>query len=170
MLPVYARDILFVGVEGLGPLRAAPAAGAAVTALLLAVRPLSRRVGPVMFVGVAVFAVATVVFGYSRSMPLSLAALAVLGAADMLSVYVRSSLIQLHTPDEMRGRVSSVAGLFISATNELGEFKSGVTAAWMGPVESVVVGGFAALVVTGIWAWRFPVLRRADRFDGPDSG
>ncbi|WP_439532608.1 MFS transporter [Polymorphobacter sp.] len=168
MLPVYARDILFVGVEGLGPLRAAPAAGAAVTALLLAIRPLRRNVGPIMFAGVAVFAVATIVFGYSRSMPLSLASLAVLGAADMLSVYVRSSLIQLHTPDDMRGRVSSVAGLFISATNELGEFKSGVTAAWFGPVESVVIGGIGALFVTGIWAWRFPVLRRADRFDAPD--
>jgi MFS family permease len=168
MLPVYARDILFVGVEGLGPLRAAPAAGAAVTALFLAMRPLLRHVGPIMFVGVAVFAISTIVFGYSRSMPLSLAALAVLGAADMLSVYVRASLIQLHTPDDMRGRVSSVSGLFISATNELGEFKSGVTAAWFGPVESVVVGGVAALAVTGIWVWRFPVLRRADRFDAPD--
>jgi MFS family permease len=168
MLPVYARDILFVGVEGLGPLRAAPAAGAAVTALFLAMRPLRRHVGPIMFVGVAVFAISTIVFGYSRSMPLSLAARAVLGAADMLSVYVRASLIQLHTPDDMRGRVSSVSGLFISATNELGEFKSGVTAAWFGPVESVVVGGVAALAVTGIWVWHFPVLRRADRFDAPD--
>ena len=169
MLPVYARDILHVGVEGLGPLRAAPAAGAALVALVLAARPLSRHVGVVMFAGVAVFAIATVVFGLSRSMPLSLAALAVLGAADMLSVYVRASLIQLHTPDEMRGRVSSVAGLFISATNELGEFRSGTSAAWFGPVESVVIGGVGALVVTGLWAWRFPELRRADRFEAPDG-
>ena len=169
MLPVYARDILHVGVEGLGPLRAAPAAGAALVALVLAVRPLSRHVGAVMFAGVAVFAIATIVFGLSRSMPLSLAALAILGAADMLSVYVRASLIQLHTPDEMRGRVSSVAGLFISATNELGEFRSGTSAAWFGPVESVVIGGVGALVITGVWAWRFPVLRRADRFEAPDG-
>lgn len=165
MLPLYARDILHVGVEGLGPLRAAPAAGAAVVALILAARPLRRHVGVIMFAGVAVFSLATIVFGLSRSMPLSLASLAVLGAADMLSVYVRSSLIQLHTPDEMRGRVSSVAGLFISATNELGEFRSGTTASWFGPVESVVIGGVGALVVTGVWAWGFPALRRADRFE-----
>lgn len=169
MLPVYARDILQVGVEGLGPLRAAPAAGAALVAVTLAIRPLKRHVGIIMFAGVAVFSIATIVFGVSRSMPLSLAALAILGAADMLSVYVRASLIQLHTPDQMRGRVSSVAGLFISATNELGEFRSGTSAAWFGPVESVVIGGVGALIVTGLWAWRFPVLRRADRFDAPDG-
>jgi MFS family permease len=165
MLPLYARDILHVGVEGLGPLRAAPALGAAVTALLLAVRPLARRVGPVMFVCVGLFGLSTIVFGLSRSMPLSLAALTVLGAADMISVYVRSSLIQLHTPDDMRGRVSSVSGLFISASNELGEFESGITAAWFGPVEAVVLGGIAAVLVTGLWAWGFPELRRADRFE-----
>jgi MFS family permease len=169
MLPLYARDILHVGVEGLGPLRAAPAAGAAVVALFLAARPLRRHVGVIMFAGVAVFSIATIVFGLSRSMPLSLASLAVLGAADMLSVYVRSSLIQLHTPDEMRGRVSSVAGLFISATNELGEFRSGTSAAWVGPVESVVIGGVGALIVTGLWMWRFPALRRADRFEAPEG-
>lgn len=165
MLPLYARDVLNVGVEGLGPLRAAPALGAAITALGLAFRPLTRHVGPVMFVCVGLFGISTVVFGMSRDMPLSLAALTVLGAADMISVYVRSSLIQLHTPDDMRGRVSSVSGLFISASNELGEFRSGMTAAWVGPVESVVVGGVGAVIITGLWAWRFPALRRADRFD-----
>ncbi|MBB6227705.1 MFS family permease [Polymorphobacter multimanifer] len=169
MLPLYARDVLHVGVEGLGPLRAAPALGAAITALSLAFRPLSRNVGPIMFVCVALFGIATIVFGTSRSMPLSLAALTVLGAADMISVYVRSSLIQLHTPDEMRGRVSSVSGLFISASNELGEFESGITAAWFGPVEAVVIGGVGAIVITFLWAWRFPELRLADRFDPPDS-
>jgi MFS family permease len=165
MLPVYARDVLHVGVEGLGPLRAAPAVGAAVTALVLAFRPLARNVGPVMFLCVALFGVATIVFGLSTNMRVSLAALVVLGAADMISMYVRGSLIQLHTPDAMRGRVSSVSMLFVSASNELGEFESGVTAAWFGPVESVVVGGVAAVVVTGVWAWGFPELRTADRFE-----
>ncbi|KPF67310.1 MFS transporter [alpha proteobacterium AAP81b] len=168
MLPVYARDVLHVGVEGLGPLRAAPAVGAAVTALALAFRPLNRNVGPVMFVCVALFGAATAVFGLSTNLLLSLAALAVLGAADMISVFVRSSLIQMHTPDAMRGRVSAVSMLFISASNELGEFESGITAAWLGPVEAVVAGGIGAIVVTGLWAWGFPELRRADRFADPD--
>ena len=169
MLPVYARDVLHVGVEGLGPLRAAPAAGAAVTALVLAVRPLQSRVGPIMFVCVALFGISTIVFGLSTDLRLSLAALAVLGAADMISVFVRSSLIQLHTPDAMRGRVSSVSLLFISASNELGEFESGLTAAWLGPVEAVVAGGIGAVIVTGLWAWGFPELRRADRFVANDT-
>ena len=169
MLPVYARDILHVGVEGLGPLRAAPAFGAAATALILAIRPLSRRVGPVMFLCVGMFGVATIVFGLSTNLALSLGALTVLGAADMISVFVRSSLIQLHTPDAMRGRVSAVSGLFISASNELGEFESGLTAAWLGPVEAVVAGGVGAVLVTGLWAWGFPELRRADRFIEPKS-
>jgi len=168
MLPVYARDVLHVGPEGLGWLRAAPAAGAALTALVLAKRPLSRHVGTKMFLCVALFGAATVAFGLSEVMWLSLASLAVLGAADMVSVYVRSSLIQLHTPDAMRGRVSAVSGLFISASNELGEFRSGTFANWMGPVESVVVGGALAVVVTGLCAWRFPELRRADRFVAPE--
>ncbi len=169
MLPVYARDVLHVGVEGLGPLRAAPAVGAALTALLLAFRPLTRNVGPMMFLCVGLFGLATVVFGLSTDMKLSLAALVVLGAADMISMFVRSSLIQLHTPDTMRGRVSSVSMLFISASNELGEFESGVTAAWLGPVEAVVAGGVGAVIVTGLWAWGFPELRRADRFAEPDD-
>ena len=169
MLPVYARDILHVGVAGLGPLRAAPAAGAAVIALLLTRFPIRRHVGIKMFTCVGVFGAATVVFGLSTDVPLSLAALAVVGAADMISVYVRASLIQLHTPDAMRGRVSAVGGMFISASNELGEFESGVTAAWLGPVEAVVAGGVGAIVVTALWAWRFPRLRRADRFVAPET-
>ncbi|WP_439546655.1 MFS transporter [Sandarakinorhabdus sp.] len=167
MLPVYARDVLMVGVEGLGPLRAAPAVGAAITALILATRPLRRHVGPVMFACVAVFGVATVVFGLSTSFPLSIAALVVLGAADMMSVFVRGSLIQLHTPDDMRGRVSSVSGLFISASNELGELESGLAARYIGAVPAVVAGGIGAVIVTLLWAWRFPELRKADRFDVP---
>ncbi|MGE0178476.1 MAG: hypothetical protein AB7O91_01485, partial [Sphingomonas sp.] len=169
MLPVYARDILHVGSEGLGALRAAPAAGAALTALFLARRPLKRHVGAKMFGCVALFGVATIVFGESRWMWLSLASLFVLGAADMISVYVRSSLIQLHTPDAMRGRVSAVSGLFISASNELGEFRAGLAGAAFGPVVAVVGGGALAVAVTGICAWAFPALRKADRFAPPDD-
>ncbi|MBV8973460.1 MAG: MFS transporter [Sphingomonadaceae bacterium] len=169
MLPVYARDVLHVGVAGLGPLRAAPAVGAALTALALTRFPVQRRVGLTMFACVGLFGLATIVFGVSRSLPLSLVALAVLGAADMISVYIRSSLIQLHTPDQMRGRVSAVSGVFISASNELGEFESGLTAAWLGPVAAVVAGGVGAVIVTLVWAWRFPVLRRADRFVPPQE-
>lgn len=164
-LPIFARDILHVGPEGLGWLRAAPAVGAAAVAFALTRRPLKRRVGKIMFAAVAVFGLATVVFGLSKSFPLSMAALILLGGADMLSVYVRSSLIQLHTPDAMRGRVSSVSMLFVSASNELGEFESGVTAAAFGAVPSVVIGGLLAIGVTGLWAWLFPALRRADRMD-----
>ena len=167
MLPVYARDVLHVGVEGLGPLRAAPAVGAALTGLTLTRLGLTRAVGVKMFGCVALFGVATVVFGLSRNWWLSLGALAVLGAADMVSVYVRSSLIQLHTPDAMRGRVSAGSMLFISASNELGEFESGVMASVLGAVPSVVLGGVAAIGVTLLWAWLFPELRRADRLDVP---
>ena len=169
MLPIYARDILHVGAEGLGALRAAPAVGAALTALILARRPLRRHVGAKMFACVAIFVVATMVFGESRVMWLSLASLFVLGAADMISVYVRSSLIQLHTPDAMRGRVSAVSGLFISASNELGEFRAGLVGAALGPVVAVVGGGALAVAVTGFCAWAFPSLRRADRFVQPDA-
>jgi len=169
MLPVYARDILHVGSEGLGALRAAPAIGAALTAAFLARRPLQRHVGSKMFVCVGIFALATIVFGESRWMWLSLASLFVLGAADMVSVYVRASLIQIHTPDAMRGRVSSVSGLFISTSNELGEFRAGLAGAAFGPVAAVVGGGVLALAVTGICAWAFPALRKADRFVPPDS-
>jgi len=167
MLPVYARDILHVGSEGLGALRAAPAVGAAATAFFLARRPLRRKVGTKMFVSVAIFGLATIVFGESRVMWLSLASLVVLGASDMISVYVRSSLIQLHTPDAMRGRVSAVSGLFISASNELGEFRAGLAGAAFGPVAAVVGGGALAVLVTGACAWAFPSLRKADRFVAP---
>lgn len=167
LLPVFARDILMVGPDGLGHLRAAPAVGAALTALVLSRRPLATRVGFKMFAGVAVFGAATVVFGLSRELWLSLGALATLGAADMVSVYVRASLIQLHTPDAMRGRVSAVSMVFISASNELGEAESGLAAAWFGPVEAVVIGGVGAIIVTVLWAWRFPELRQADTFNAP---
>ena len=169
MLPVFARDVLHVGVEGLGPLRAAPAFGAALTAFMLARAPLARHVGVKMFACVGIFGLATIAFGFSRNIVVSMACLAVLGAADMVSVYVRSSLIQLHTPDAMRGRVSAVSMLFVSASNELGEFESGLTAAWLGPVEAVIFGGIGAVLVTFIWAWGFPELRRADRFVAPED-
>ena len=168
MLPVYARDVLHVGVEGLGPLRAAPSAGAVVMAFLLAGKPLRRYVGPVMFGSVALFGLATIVFGLSTDYRLSLVALVVLGAADAISVFVRGSLIQLHTPDDMRGRVSSVSGLFISASNELGELESGLAARFIGAVPAVVIGGAGAIIVTLLWAWRFPELRTADKFDVPE--
>jgi sugar phosphate permease len=165
MLPVYARDILHSGPAGLGHLRAAPAVGATLAAAWFSFRPLKHEVGVKMLVAVGVFGVATVVFGWSRSMPLSLLCLAILGAADMLSVYVRQSLIQLYTPDEMRGRVGSVSSLFISASNQLGEAESGFVAALIGPVAQVVSGGFAAVAVVLAWAWLFPELRRAKTFD-----
>ncbi len=168
MLPVYARDILHVGSEGLGQLRAAPAVGAALTAIWLSWRPLQDRVGVKMFACVAIFGIATMVFGESRVMWLSLASLFVLGAADMISVNVRSSLIQLHTPDAMRGRVSAVSGLFISASNELGEFRAGLSGSAFGPVAAVTGGGALAVLVTGLCAWAFPTLRRADRFLAPE--
>jgi MFS family permease len=163
LLPIYARDILRLGPWGLGVLRSAPAAGAAVTGVTLALRPIQRRAGVTMFAGVAVFGVATLVFGLSRSFPLSLAALLVVGASDMVSVFVRSALVQLATPDAMRGRVSAVNMVFISASNEVGEFESGVTAQWLGAVPSVVLGGIGTLIVVAIWAWRFPELRRVAR-------
>ncbi len=168
MLPIFARDILVVGAEGLGLLRAAPAFGAAIVGLALARRPLSTGVGRKMFVNVGIFCLATIVFGLSRNLWLSVAALATLGAGDMVSVYVRQSLIQLHTPDRMRGRVGSVSSLFISASNELGEFRAGTMAALLGAVEATVLGGVLALAVTIGWAWLFPELRDADRFEIPD--
>jgi hypothetical protein len=169
MLPIFARDILMVGADGLGLLRAAPAVGAAGVALWLTRRPLGDRVGRKMFWNVGLFAVATIVFGLSTSLSISVAALVVLGAADMVSVYVRSSLIQLHTPDAMRGRVSSVSMLFVSASNELGEFRAGTMAAALGAVEATVLGGLLALGVTMLWARLFPELRDADRLDVPEA-
>ena len=168
MLPVFARDILVTGPEGLGALRTAPAVGAALTAATLAFFPITRAVGRWMFAGVAVFGVAIIVFGLSGSFALSLAALVVLGAGDMVSVYIRHMLIQLETPDEIRGRVSAVNAVFIGASNELGEFESGVTAVWFGLVPSVVIGGAATIAVTGLWMRLFPSLRTMDRFPGAE--
>ena len=165
MLPLYARDILMVGADGLGPLRAAPAAGATLTALIFSLRPLKTDVGVKMLTAVVVFGAATAVFGISRNYLLSIAMLALLGAADMFSVYIRQSLIQLHTPDEMRGRVAAASTLAISASNELGETRSGFTAALLGPVVATVAGGVAAIAVTLTWAMIFPELRRARSFE-----
>jgi len=153
-----------VGPEGLGVMRSAPAVGGAIMALWLGWRPIGRDVGKWMLAGVAIFGAATIVFGLSKIFLLSLAALAVMGAADMISVYVRQTTIQMATPDGMRGRVSSVSLLFIGASNELGEFESGLTAAWFGTVPAVVIGGAGTLAVVAIWCWRFPALRRLDRF------
>lgn len=165
LLPVFARDVLHVGPEGFGLLRAGPAIGATLVAILLARYPIRRRAGPIMFAGVAVFGLATIVFGLSTSLPLSVFALAILGGADMLSVYVRQTLVQIVTPDAMRGRVAAVSGLFIGASNELGEFESGVAARFLGPVGAAVFGGVGALVATGLWARLFPDLRKADRLE-----
>jgi MFS family permease len=165
MLPLYARDILQVGADGLGPLRAAPAAGATLTAIIFSIRPLKTDVGVKMLTAVVVFGAATAVFGISRNYLLSIAMLALLGAADMFSVYIRQSLIQLHTPDEMRGRVAAASTLAISASNELGETRSGFTAALLGPVAATVAGGIAAIAVTVTWAVIFPELRRARTFE-----
>jgi MFS family permease len=163
LLPVYARDILHVGPIGLGFLRSAPAAGSALVALSFAYRPLERHAGAWMFACVAIFGLSTIVFGRSTSFYLSLAALFVLGASDMVSVFVRSALIQFATPDRMRGRVSAVNMLFIGGSNELGEFESGVTAAWFGTVPAVIVGGLGTLGIVGIWMWLFPPLLKVDR-------
>jgi len=168
MLPAFARDVLHSGPEGLGHLRAAPALGATLTAAFFSFRPLKHGVGVKMLVAVGVFGAATIVFGFSRWMPLSLLCLALLGAADMFSVYVRQSLIQLYTPDAMRGRVGAVSSLFISASNELGEAESGFLGALIGPVPAVIAGGVGAILVVVLWSWWFPELRLAKTFDAPD--
>lgn len=163
LLPVFARDVLGVGPQGFGLLRASPAVGALVMAGYLAVRPIRRRVGIKMFLAVGVFGLMTVIFAFSRSFIVSIIALAVLGAADMVSVFTRQSLVQIGTPNRMRGRVSAVSTLFIGASNELGEFESGLTARLLGPVGAVAFGGVGALLVTAVWIWIFPPLRKADR-------
>jgi MFS family permease len=163
LLPVYAREILRTGPWGLGLLRSAPGAGAAAMAAMLAFRPLRRNAGPAMLWCVAGFGIFTIIFGLSHNLVLSLISLLFVGATDMVSVIVRNTLIQLATKDEMRGRVSAVNMLFIGASNEFGQFESGVTAAWFGTVPAVVLGGIGTLIVIGIWAWRFPELRRADK-------
>ena len=165
LLPVYARDILVIGPLGLGLLRSAPAVGAVAVGLILAHRSLGRHAGRTMFAAVAIFGIATIVFGLSRNFIVSLLALAVIGAADMISVFVRQNLVQRSTPDAMRGRVNAVNFLFIGASNELGEMESGATAAWFGSVEAVVVGGMGTLIVMGLWVWLFPQLRRVDRLE-----
>ena len=169
LFPVYARDILQVGETGLAQLAMAPAAGAVVAAFVFSFRPLKSGVGKKMLWAVAVFGTATIVFGLSTSMPLSLAMLFVVGAADMFSVYIRQSLIQLHTPDEKRGRVSAVSLLTISASNEFGDFFSGSLAFLIGPVAAVVTGGAGAIVTVGLWSRLFPVLRKTETFDPPES-
>lgn len=164
MLPAFAYDVLHVGSEGLGLLRAAPAAGAMLVAIWLGIRPITNNVGVKMLWAVVVFGAATTVFGLSTSFPLSLGMLALLGGADSVSVFIRNTLVQLNTPDEMRGRVSSISGLAISASNELGEMQSGLAAALLGPVWAVALGGVGAILVTGIWAVIFPELKRAKTF------
>src|SRR4051812_21384288 len=163
LLPVYAQDILHVGPRGLGVLRSMPALGAALMAMWLAYRPLRRRSGHAMLVAVAVFGVFTIVFGLSRSVALSLLALFVIGASDMISVVIRSTLVQIATPPAMRGRVSAVNLLFIGASNEFGQFESGITAQWLGAVPAVVLGGVGTLVVLAVWLRLFPQLRNMDR-------
>lgn len=159
LLPLFARDILDTGPMGLGLLRAAPAFGAVIMSLYLARVPMTHAVGRKMFAAVAVFGVCTIIFGISKNFVLSLASLAVLGASDMVSVVVRSSLVQLETPDEMRGRVSAVNSVFIGTSNQLGEFESGVTAAWFGAAPAVVLGGVCTLLVVAAWMRLFPALR-----------
>src|SRR6202453_1194604 len=162
LMPIFAHEVLHQGPRGLGLLRAAPAAGALMMSLTMARFPFRRRAGLRLFVCVAIFGAGTVVFGLSHSLWLSMAALAVAGAADTVSVIIRGSLLQLGTPPEMRGRVSAVNALFIGASNELGEFESGLTAQWWGAVRATIVGGAGALAVAGLWAMLFPGLRQAD--------
>ncbi len=163
LLPIFAGEVLRIGPVGLGLLRTAPGLGAAVTAGLLTLRPINRHAGVYMFAGVGVFGLCTIVFGLSRNVLLSVAALFVLGCGDMLSVYVRGILVQLNTPDSIRGRVSAINSIFIGGSNELGEFESGVTARWFGAVRAVLLGGVLTLAVVGGWMGLFPQLRRLDR-------
>jgi MFS family permease len=169
LLPAVARDLLHADAFAMGMLRAAPAAGSGVMSLVLARFPLRRRVGAWMFAGVALFGVATIGFGLARSLPAALAALFLMGFGDKLSVYVRQYLVQSGTPDAVRGRVSAVSAVCIGASNELGEFESGLTAGWIGLVPSMVAGGCATLAVTAAWMGLFPVLRKMDRFPAPSA-
>jgi MFS family permease len=169
LLPVYAREILHTGPWGLGLLRCAPAIGATAMALMLAYRPMRSRIGVKMLWCVAAFGVATILFGISHNLALSMIALVLVGATDMVSVVVRGILIQLATPDAMRGRVNAVDMIFIGMSNELGAFESGATAAWLGVVPAVIVGGAGAIVVTALWAWMFPALRNADQLPSVES-
>jgi len=166
LLPIYAREILRTGPWGLGLLRSAPGVGAAIMAIVLAHYPLQRRAGPALLWSVAGFGVFTIVFGLSHNLVLSLSALVLVGASDMISVVIRATLVQLATPDAMRGRVIAVDMIFIGTSNQLGEFESGLTAQWFGTVPAVVLGGVGTLAVIALWAWLFPELRRADRLTG----
>jgi MFS family permease len=165
LLPIYARDILDSGPGGLGLLRAAPAVGAVLVSLVLVRFRLDRRVGRTLFVSIAVFGIATIVFGLSHSFALSFASLVVLGGSDMVSMVIRSSLVQLQTPDGMRGRVSSVSSIFTGTSNQLGQFESGLVAAWLGAVASVITGGVGTLLVVGLWIYWFPALWKVDRLE-----
>jgi MFS family permease len=168
LMPIFARDILTLGPWGLGLLRSAPGVGAIVMAVLLATYPLKHRAGVYMFVGVALFGLGTIAFGLSDNVELSIAALALMGAADMVSVYVRESLIALWTPDQLRGRVNAVNMVFVGASNELGEFRAGTMASVFGAVPAVVIGGIGTLVVAALWASGFPQLRKIDTLDAPE--
>ncbi|MDR9783365.1 MFS transporter [Rhizobium redzepovicii] len=169
LMPIFARDILTLGPWGLGLLRAAPGLGAIVMAIFLAAYPLKHRAGIYMFIGVALFGLGTIVFGISTNTEVSIAALALMGAADMVSVYVRESLIALWTPDQLRGRVNAVNMVFVGASNELGEFRAGTMASIFGAVPAVVIGGIGTLAVAAIWASSFPKLRRIDKLDAPST-
>ncbi|MDA3913470.1 MFS transporter [Oleiagrimonas sp.] len=167
LLPIFARDILHTGPWGLGLLRAAPAVGALLMSVWLAHHAMKRRVGMIMFACVAAFGLSTLVFALSDMLWLSLLALAALGAFDMVSMVIRGALVQLDTPDAMRGRVSAVNSIFINTSNQLGEFESGLLAAWVGAVGSAVIGGLGTLLVVGLWMWMFPVLRQRQTLETP---
>jgi MFS family permease len=167
LLPAFASDILQIGPAGLGALRTAPGIGAAIVAIAVGITPLERHVGRWMFGGVTLFGLSTIVFGLSKSFWVSLVALVLLGAGDMISVFIRGIVVQLETPDAIRGRVSAVNSMFIGASNQLGEFESGVTARWFGTVPAVVFGGIATLVVVAAYARLFPQLRKMDQFRKP---
>jgi MFS family permease len=168
LLPVFARELLHAGPRGLGLLRASPGIGAGMMAIVLAFFPLRRRVGAKMLCCVAAFGAGTVVFGLSRNLYLSMFALLIVGSVDMVSVIIRSTIVQLATPDEMRGRVSAVNMLFVGAANEFGQFESGITAQWMGAVPAVIAGGIGTIVVVALWSWLFPALRKVDQLT-PES-
>lgn len=167
LLPIYANEILKVGVSGLGMLRAAPAFGAALVAIAMAYLPPLKKAGPTLLYCVGIFGVSTLLFGISKNFIFSLACLFVLGAADMISVVIRGVIVQMKTPDSMRGRVSAVNLIFIGASNELGEFESGLTASWFGTIPAVVIGGAGTLVVTLVWAWLFPEIRKLKQLEEP---
>jgi MFS family permease len=170
LLPIFARDILQVGPIGLGLLRSAPAVGALTIAIVLSRSPIERHIGPKMFAVVAIYGLATVIFGLSSWFPLSMAALAILGASDAVSIVVRFSLVQIETPDAMRGRVSAINYLFVGSSNTLGDFESGAVAAWLGTVPAVLIGGIGALLIAGVWMLVFPGLRRIDRYEPQEKG